>query len=164
MLTVMKIESRLEALGLLLPAPAVLPQGVEIPFAWARVRGDRVYISGHGPLNQDGSPAGPFGTVPTEVTLEEARRSARLAILAILSSLRTELGDLDRVTTWLKIDGHINAEPGFSETTAVINPVSELIVDLYGSEAGKHARTAIGAPALPLNLPVIVAAEVEIVQ
>ena len=96
------------------------------------------------------------------MTLEDAQHSARLATLAMLSSLQTALGDLDRVTAWLIIDGHINAEPGYPHTTAVINPVSELIVQLYGPDAGRHARTAIGAPALPLNLPVVLAAQVEI--
>jgi enamine deaminase RidA (YjgF/YER057c/UK114 family) len=158
----MIVESRLDALGLILPAPVALPISVAIPFAWVRVHGNRAFISGHGALNPDGSPAGPFGKVPIEVTLEEAQHSARLATLAILASLKTTLGDLDRVTAWLTIDGHINAQPGYGQTTAVINPVSELIVELYGSEVGQHARTAIGAPALPLNLPVVLAAQVEI--
>jgi enamine deaminase RidA (YjgF/YER057c/UK114 family) len=116
----------------------------------------------HGALRPDGSPAGPFGLVPTEVTLEDAQHSARLATLAMLASLKTALGDLDRVTAWLTISGHVNAEPGYRDTTAVVNPASELIIDLYGVDAGQHARTAIEAPALPLNLPVVIAAEVEI--
>ncbi len=158
----MNIEARLQTLGLTLPAPAALPEGVEIPFDWVRAHQDRAFVAGHGPLNADGSPAGPFGKVPTEVTLEDAQRSARLAALAMLASLRTALDDLDRITAWLTIDGHVNAEPGYGETTAVINPVSDLIVELYGPEAGRHARTAIGAPALPLNLPVVLAAQVAI--
>lgn len=158
----MKIESRLETAGLILPAPIALPPGAEIPFDWARVRGNRAFVSGHGSLQADGSPAGPFGKVPTEVTLQEAQDSARLAALAMLASLKTALGDLDRVTAWLTISGHVNAEPGYAQTTAVVNPVSELIVDLYGAEAGAHARTAIGVTALPLNLPVVISAEVEI--
>jgi enamine deaminase RidA (YjgF/YER057c/UK114 family) len=156
------IESRLQTLGLTLPAPAALPSGLEIPFAWVRAHRDQAFVSGHGPLNSDGSPAGPFGKVPTEVTLEDAQQSALLATLAMLASLKIALGDLDRVTAWLTIDGHINAEPGYPHTTAVINPASELIVELYGPDAGRHARTAIGAPALPLNLPVVLAAQVEI--
>jgi enamine deaminase RidA (YjgF/YER057c/UK114 family) len=158
----MDIERRLEELGLTLPAPAALPVGVETPFAWVRVRGNHAYVSGHGALRPDGAPSGPFGTVPTDVSLEDAQHSARLATLAILASLRTTLGDLDRVVAWLMVDGHVNAEPGYAQTTAVVNPASELIVDLYGTDAGTHARTAIGAAALPLNLPVVIAAEVEI--
>ncbi len=158
----MIVENRLEQLGLALPAPIQLPAGVQTPFAWVRVRGNRAFVSGHGALQLDGSPAGPFGRVPTQVSLEQAQHSAELAALAILASLKAALGDLDRVVAWLTLDGHINAEPGYPSTTAVINPVSELIAALYGPEAGQHARTAIGAPALPLNLPVVLAAEVEI--
>jgi enamine deaminase RidA (YjgF/YER057c/UK114 family) len=158
----MQIERRLEQLGIGLPAVARLPAGVEIPFAWVRVRGTRAHISGHGALGPDGSPAGPFGKVPSEVSLEEARESSRVAALAILSSLKNALADLDRVTAWLTVSGYINADPGYNQTTAVINPVSELILDLYGPDAGAHARTAIGVAALPLNLPVVIAAEIEI--
>lgn len=158
----MEVERRLEALGLSLPPAAVFPPGVEIPFAWVRLHGDRAFVSGHGALDANGAPAGPFGRVPDEVSLEEAQRSGRLALLAILASLKTALGDLDRVTAWLTVSGHINAEPGYAQTTAVINPASELIVSLYGAAAGTHARTAIGAPALPLNLPVVISAELEI--
>jgi enamine deaminase RidA (YjgF/YER057c/UK114 family) len=102
--------------------------------------------------------------VPNEVSLEEAQESARLTALAILANLRRELGDLDRVTNWLVVNGLVNAEPGYPQTTAVINPFSQLILAVYGPEAGAHARTAIGVAALPMNLPVIVSAEVEIAK
>jgi enamine deaminase RidA (YjgF/YER057c/UK114 family) len=158
----MEVERRLEERGLTLPEPTALPSGVEIPFAWVRVRGNRAYVSGHGALDLNGSPAGPFGSVPHDVSLEAAQRSAFLASLAMLASLKSALGDLDRVTAWLTVSGHVNAEPGYPQTTAVLNPVSELILDLYGTERGAHARTAIGVAALPLNLPAVISAEVEI--
>ena len=63
---------------------------------------------------------------------------------------------------WLTVNGYVNAEPGYRQTTAVINPCSELILDVYGTEAGAHARSAIGVASLPLDLPVVVSAEVEI--
>jgi enamine deaminase RidA (YjgF/YER057c/UK114 family) len=100
----MDIERRLDELGLTLPPPAALPPGVEIPFAWVRVRGNRAFVSGHGALAEDGSPAGPFGKLPSEVTLQEAQHSARLATLAVLASLKTVLGDLDRVGAWLMVN------------------------------------------------------------
>ncbi len=158
----MDVERRLEQLGLALPAAAVLPAGVEIPFAWVRIHGDRAFVSGHGALDVSGAPAGPFGKVPGEVSLEEAQHSARLATLAILASLKTALGDLDQVGAWLMINGYINAEPGYRQTTAVMNPCSELIAALYGADAGRHARTAIGVATVPLNLPVVISAEVAI--
>jgi enamine deaminase RidA (YjgF/YER057c/UK114 family) len=158
----MHVERRLEELGLVLPALATLPAGVEIPFAWVRVHGERAFVSGHGALDASGTPAGPFGKVPSEISLNDAQHSARLATLAILSSLQTALGDLDRVSAWLMINGHVNADPGYRETTAVMNPCSEFIVDLYGPDAGTHARTAIGVATVPLNLPVVISAEVAI--
>jgi enamine deaminase RidA (YjgF/YER057c/UK114 family) len=158
----MDVERRLNELGLTLPAPAALPAGLEIPFAWVRVRGNRAFVSGHGALAAAGSPAGPFGKVPGDVTLQEAQHSARLATLAVLASLKTALGDLDRVSAWLMVNGYVNAEPGYPHTTAVMNPFSELIIDLYGTDTGSHARTAIGVTTVPLNLPVVISAEVEI--
>jgi enamine deaminase RidA (YjgF/YER057c/UK114 family) len=100
--------------------------------------------------------------VPTEVTLEQAQQSARGAALAMLASLQRALGDLDRVTAWLMANGMVNAEPRYPHTTAVINGFSEVVLSLYGAEAGRHARTAIGVAALTQNLPVVVSAEVEI--
>ena len=157
-----QVGRRLQELGLELPAETKLPPGVEIPFRWIRSRGSRAFVSGHGALTLDGAPSGPFGKVPNEVSLEEAQESARRTALAMLATLRRELGDLDRVTSWLVVSGFVNAEPGYPQTTAVVNPFSELILAVYGSEVGAHARTAIGVTALPLNLPVVISAEVEI--
>lgn len=157
-----RVVERLNELGLELPGEAKLPPGVTIPFQWVRVRGSRAFVSGHGALAADGSPLGPFGTVPSEVSLEDARASARLAVLSMLASLQREIGDLDRIVAWLMLFGNVNADPGYGQTTVVVNPASELLIDLYGVEAGSHARTAIGMAALPLNLPVILAAEVEL--
>ena len=158
----MRIEQRLDELGLVLPQAAQVPPGIRTSFSWVRVRGDRAFVSGHGALAPDGSPAGPFGRVPTEVSLEEAQGSARSTALSVLGSLKRALGDLDRVTAWLMVHGMINAEPGYGQTTNVINGFSDLIVELYGEDVGQHARTAIGVAALPLNLCVVIAAEVEI--
>ena len=158
----MEVERRLQDWAWSCPRARTFPVGVKIPFAWVRVRGNRAFASGHGALDANGTAAGPFGRVPDNVSLTDAQCSARLAVLALLSSLKAALGDLDRVTAWLMVNGHVNAEPGFGQTTAVINPASELILHLYGPDAGAHGRTAIGVAALPLNLPVVVAAEVEI--
>jgi hypothetical protein len=65
------------------------------------------------------------------------------------------LGDLDRVTAWLMVNGYINAEPGYPQTISVMNPFSDLITDLYGTDTASHARTAIGVAAVPFNLPVV---------
>jgi enamine deaminase RidA (YjgF/YER057c/UK114 family) len=155
----MTFEQRVSELGLQLPPEPLLPPGVRIPFEWVRLVDSRCVLSGHGALGLDGAPAGPFGRVPSEVSLEAAQESARLTVLAMLSSLRIALGSLDRVRDWATLTGFVNADPGYPQTTAVLNPASDLLLEVFG-EHGRHARTAIGVAALPLNLPVIMSAEV----
>jgi hypothetical protein len=96
------------------------------------------------------------------VTLEQAQESARRATLSMLASLARAIGDLDNVAAWLTVSGFVNADPGYPWVTLVMNPASRLLLDLYGPEAGSHARIAPGVAALPFNLPVIIAAEVEL--
>ena len=79
-----KIEDRLAELGLVLPAP--LPPVMRLPFAWVNVRGDVAFISGHGPQEANGSPAGPYGPVGSEVSVEQAQASARKVALSMLAS------------------------------------------------------------------------------
>jgi len=157
-----KIEAKLQALGLVLPEPMKTPTGMRLPFAWVRVRGNRAFVSGHGPLNPDGSLAPPFGKVGKDVTPEQAYQSARLTALAILASLKRELGDLDRVVAWLRVFGMVNSAPGFNQQPSVINGFSDLILELYGPDAGNHARSAVGMAELPLGIPVEIEAEVDI--
>ncbi len=157
----MHIEAKLEELGLVLPEPMQVPQGLRLPFAWVRVRGNRAYISGHIALNPDGSVAQPLGKVGAEVTAEEGYQSARLVALAHLAGLKRVLGDLDRVSAWLRVFAMVNAAPGFNQTPLVTNGYSDLILELYGPEVGTHARSSIGMM-LPLNAPVNCEAEVEI--
>lgn len=158
----MKVEARLEELGLVLPEPLQTPPGLVLPFSFVRVRGDRAYVSGHGALNPDGSLAGPFGKVGAEVSVEQGYEAARLTALAVLASLRRALGDLDRVSAWLRVFGMVNSAPDFDRQPNVINGFSELILELYGPEAGGHARSAVGMAALPLGMPVEIEAEVEV--
>jgi enamine deaminase RidA (YjgF/YER057c/UK114 family) len=156
-----RIEARLAQLRLELPQPMQAPPHVRLPFAWVRVRGKRAFISGHIALNADGSLAAPLGRVGAEVTPEDGYRSARLVALAHLASLQRALGDLDRVTAWLRVFAMVNVAPGFNETPRVTNGYSDLILELYGSDIGAHARSSIGM-IIPLNAPVNCEAEVEI--
>jgi enamine deaminase RidA (YjgF/YER057c/UK114 family) len=156
------IEERLNRLRLVLPQPVKAPAGVRLPFASVRVYGERAFISGHGPFLPDGSLAGPFGKVGAEVSVEEAIQSARLTALSILGSLKRELGDLERISAWLRVFGMVNSAPGFDRQPQVINGFSDLILDLYGPERGAHARSAVGMAELPFNLPVEIEAEVAI--
>ena len=156
------IDARLTALGLALPRPLQLPPGVVLPFPWVRVVGTRALISGHGPTNADGSLAAPRGKVGTDVSPEQAYAAARLTGLAILGSLQRELGDLDRIAGWTRVFGMVNSAPGFNRQPAVINGFTDLIIEVFGAQAGAHARSAVGLAELPFDIPVEIEGEVEI--
>ena len=151
------IEDRLRGLDLQLPTPLAAPPGVRLPFELVRVHGDLGYVSGHGPF--DGDRLLVTGRVGAEVSVEQAYEAARATGLSILASLKQELGDLDRVTGWVKALGFVNCAEGFNVTPAAINGFSDLILDLWG-DAGRHARSAIGAGELPFGMPVEVEAVV----
>jgi enamine deaminase RidA (YjgF/YER057c/UK114 family) len=154
-----RIEKRLEERALSLPRPFIAPPGLELKFSWVRVSGGYAYVSGHGPL--DGNDVLVKGKVGADVTLEQAYEAARLTALSMLASLEQELGDLDRVTGWVKALGLVNCAPGFNLTPAVINGFSDLVVELWG-DAGRHARSAIGAAELPFDMSVEVEAITEV--
>jgi len=156
------IEDRLAALGLVLPAPIKPPPGVVLPFQFVHVVGKRALISGHGPQNADGSIAQPLGKLGRELTVEQGYAAARLTALSILASLRRALGNLDRVSQWGRVFGMVNSAPGFNRQPSVINGFSDLILELYGPEAGGHARSAVGMAELPFDIPVEVEAEVDL--
>jgi len=158
----MRIERRLTELGLELPPPLPLPPGLTLPFPWVRLWPGRAFVSGHGPQQPDGSLTPFLGQVGLDVTEEQAYDAARLTALGVLASLRRALGDLDRVTGWLRVFGMVNTAPGFTRTPAVINGFSDLILELWGPGAGAHARSAIGVAALPFNIPVEIEAEVAV--
>ena len=152
----MVIEQRLAAHGLTLPEPLRMP----LPFPWVRLHDGRAFVSGHGPQNPDGTLLEPLGKVGMDVSPEQAYAAARATGLAILGSLQRALGDLDRVTAWLRVFGMVNVARGFTATPPVINGFSDLILLLWGPEAGQHARSAIGVAELPFGIPVEIEAEV----
>ncbi|SEK87609.1 Enamine deaminase RidA, house cleaning of reactive enamine intermediates, YjgF/YER057c/UK114 family [Roseateles sp. YR242] len=154
------IEQRLEQLGLSLPAQIQPPPGVHLPFAFVQQHGARVLISGHGPLNPDGTLAQPLGKVGRDLTVAQGYEAAQRTGLAILASLQRALGDLDRIKSWTRIFGMVNSAPGFHEHPAVINGFSQLILDLYGRDQGQHTRSAVGMAELPFNIPVEIEGEV----
>jgi len=151
----MKIEAKLEAMGLMLPAPLVPPGNFEL----VTVHGDLAYVAGHGPF--DGSTLLVEGLIGRDLTIDQAYEAARLTALSILASLKRELGELDRVTRWLRAVGYVHCAPGFARNAAVVNGFSDLIVELWG-EAGRHARSAPGQGPSPLNVPIIVDAIVAV--
>ena len=155
-------DERIRELNLNLPKPIILPPNVEMQFSWVRISGNRVFISGHIALNADGSVSEVTGKVGGEVTVEQGYEAARQTGLAILSSLKRELGTLNNITAWLRVFGMVNVEPGFVKTPLVINGFSDLILDIFGKEIGNHSRSAVGMAELPFGAPVEIEAEVEI--
>src|SRR5438046_9830269 len=101
----MSIDERARQLGLILPEAFKSPTGAAYPFSWVRVRGNRAYLSGHLPLNPDGTLAEPRGKLGDGLTIEQGAEAARLVGLAMLGSLKRELGELERVTAWLRVRG-----------------------------------------------------------
>ena len=146
------IEDRLVHLGIELP-PAFTPIA---NFALTARTGSLLFVSGHGPTS--GSEVVFSGRVPSEVSMEEAYRAARLTALNCLRSLQDELGTLDRVKRFVKLLGMVWSDPDFTGQSQVINGASDLLVEVFG-EAGRHARSAVGMAALPMGIPV----EVELV-
>jgi len=155
-------EERLAELGFVLPEPLRMPPGAKVPFPWVRIVGSRVLISGHGPTTADGALATPLGKVGKEVTEEQAYMAARLTGLAILGSLKRELGSLSRIACWTRVFGMVNSAPGFTRQPTVINGFTDLIVNVFGPERGAHARSAVGMAELPFRIPVEIEGEVEL--
>lgn len=153
------IEQRLDELSLRLPAPMAPPAGADFPFALVRLSGGYAYASGHGPA--DGGEYLVQGKVGDTLTVEKGYEAARLCALSMLAGFKETLGDLDRIAGWVRAVGYVNCTPGFPHTFLVVNGFSDLILELWG-EPGRHARSAPGVAALPLDIPVVVEATVEL--
>ena len=128
-------------------------------FELVTVNAGVAYVAGHTAI--DGSTVLMHGTVGGDLTLDEGYQAARLTGLSILASLKQALGDLDRVTRWLRAVGYVQAAPGFHDNAKVVNGFSDLIVELWG-DLGRHARSAPGQGPSPLNVPIIVDAFVAV--
>ena len=143
------IDARLNELGLTLP-PVAKPVASYIPVVVAEKAG-LVFVSGQVPL-KEGKPLA-LGTVPGDVSIEQAQACARQCVLNGLAAVKAEIGSLDRIKRVVKVGVFVSCEKGFTEQPKVGNGASELLVAIFG-EAGKHARAAVGVPALPLGVPV----------
>ncbi len=152
----MNPESRLRELGLQLP-PAAAPKGLYRP---AVTVGNLVYTSGHLPAAEDGALI--TGRVGADMDEQAGADAARRAGLAILATLRSHLGSLDRVRRVVKVLGLVQCTPDFTKQPAVINGCSQLLADVFGPEAGVGARSAVGTSALPLGAAVEIEAVFEI--
>ena len=139
------VEAKLASMGLALPAPLQLPSSNRQPFV--RV-GGMLYLSGHGSALLADESLARRGKVPSEVSEEEAHRTARGVALKMLATIRQALGSLDRVAQVVKLTGFVNADPEFEAPNQVINGASDLFYELYGETAGRHARSTMGVAAL----------------
>lgn len=144
----MSAEAKLKELGLVLP-PAPKPIGLYKPLL---IVGDLAYLSGHGPLNSDGTLH--TGRVGDDLSLEQGQAAARQTGLALLATLRASLGSLDRVVRLVKLLGLVRSSDGFDQQPAVINGCSQLFVDIWGTDLGIGTRSALGTNALPSGIAV----------
>ena len=154
----MNPEARLTELKLELP-PAPRPVAVYRPLVAV---GNLAYVSGHGPLKTDKTMI--TGRVGGDLDLESGKAAARQTGLAILATLRGELGSLDRVKRVIKVLGMVNCTPEFCDHPQVINGCSELFREVFGPENGVGARSAVGMGSLPGNIAVEIEAVFEIQQ
>jgi enamine deaminase RidA (YjgF/YER057c/UK114 family) len=152
----MTIESKLAELKIELP-PAPKPAGVYKP---ALVVGNLCYFSGHGPLKSDGKLI--TGRVGDDVDQQAGYDAARQTGLAILATLKAELGSLDRIVRVVKLLGMVNCTADFQAHPAVINGCSELYAQIFGSDHGVGVRSAVGMGSLPGNITVEIEGVVEI--
>lgn len=156
------ISNRIRSLGFTLPEPMRLPPDLVLPFQFCKVSGNRLLLSGHLPLEQDGTIWPIKGKVGDSVSIEDAFKAAQQTTLAMLSTLERELGSLDRISQWLKVFGMVNTAPGFTDTARVVNGCSELLIQIFGSEIGSHTRSAVGFAEIPFGCPIEIEAELEI--
>jgi enamine deaminase RidA (YjgF/YER057c/UK114 family) len=147
-------EDRLRELKIELPA---VPKPASIPIVPCVRVGDMLYVSGHTPVRSDGKTV--VGKLGADMDVKQGYDAARLVALRVLSVVRSELGSLDRIVRVVKTLGMVNCMPDFTQSPAVVNGFSELLVELFGDAAGKGARSAVGMASLPGGVPV----EVEVI-
>ncbi len=149
-------EERLDSLGIqLAPPPSPFANYVR-----AVQTGNLVFLAGHGPYLPDGTYI--TGKLGQDLTLLEGYVAARQTAILLLASLKQEIGDLSRVTRIVKVNGMVNATADFTDHPNVINGCSDLLVEVFGPEIGKHARAAVGMNSLPIGIAVEIDMVVEV--
>ena len=145
-----QVEKKIGALGLELP-PAPPAAGIYYPVV---ISGNHLYVSGQGPVQSNGELI--KGKVGKDLSLEEGQLAARQVGLTMLSTIKAQIGDLDKIKRLIKTLGMVNCYPEFEQHPQTINGFSQLMVDLLGEEFGKGARSAVG-----MSLPANIAVEIE---
>lgn len=153
----MSAEARLAELGIKLPK---VPTPVA-SYVNAVRTGRLLFVSGGIPFDPERRYN---GKVPSQINLPLAQEAARRAMLDRLAVIQHELGSLDKVTRIVQVQGFVNSDPDFGEQPMVINGASDLLIEIFGEEIGKHSRVSVGAGALPLHVAVEVALIVEVAE
>jgi enamine deaminase RidA (YjgF/YER057c/UK114 family) len=153
----MTAEDRVRELGLDLSRPAA-PVANYVPTVRT---GNLVFTSGHVPAAGPGG-SRPSGKLGADFDVEQGYQIARGVAVAMLASLRAEIGSLDRVCRIVKVLGMVNATPDFTQHPRVVNGASDLLVEVFGDAIGKHARSAIGVASLPSDVPLEIEMVVEV--
>jgi len=152
---VQDVEAKLKQLGIKLPTP---PKPIANYVGSVRT-GNLVFMAGLGPRKEDGTYMA--GRLGQDTSIEQGYQAARLTGINQLAALKAELGDLNKVKRIVKVLGMVNSTPTFTEQPKVVNGFSDLMVEVFG-DRGKHARSAVGMAALPMNIPVEVEMIVEV--
>lgn len=148
------IEEKIKSIGINIPVPPT-PAGSYIPLVKT---GNLLYVSGQIPL-QDGKVV--FTGKVSDENIETAQKSARICAINILAQLKKELGDLEKISRFVRLSGFVNSVPEFTQHPKVINAASDLLYEIFG-DVGKHTRIAVGVSSLPLNSMTEIDAIVEI--
>ncbi|MEM8965866.1 MAG: RidA family protein [Bacteroidota bacterium] len=149
------IEQKLEEMGVTLyemPPPTA-------NYVRAVRSGNLIFLAGHGPMKPDGKNV--TGKLGKDLSVAEGKEAARYTAIALLSTLKEEIGDLDQISRVVKVHGMVNSTPDFTDHSQVMNGFSDFMVELFG-ESGKHARAAVGMGSLPGNIAVEIEMVVEV--
>lgn len=151
----MSIENKLKDLGLTLPK-SLSPQASYLP---AKQTGNLLFVSGQAPILDNGFIY--TGKVGTQVSIEDATEAARLCVMNLLATVKSQIDTLDNITNIVKLQVFVNSEVGFTKQHIVANGASKLLFDIFGDK-GMHARTAVGTNQLPLDIIIEIEAIIEV--
>ncbi|MCR9138542.1 MAG: RidA family protein [Alphaproteobacteria bacterium] len=146
-----RVEAKLEAMGITLPEPLVLPSANRTSGVLV---GNMLYLSGHGAALLEDQSVRRRGKVDVDITEEEAYATARALAIKMIATIKHHVADLDRVERVVKILGMINAHPDFERQNKVLNGASDLFFEVFGPEVGCHARSSVGVEGLVDRQPV----------
>ncbi|EAQ13049.1 enamine deaminase RidA (YjgF/YER057c/UK114 family) [Maritimibacter alkaliphilus HTCC2654] len=153
-------EDRLAALGLTLPPPATRPPGVALPFTFVNVRGQRAVFSGHLRHDMTGKIDGLYGRFGETHDTDAGYAAARGVALSVLANMKDELGELSRIAGWVRVFAMVTSTPEITDQHLVANGFSDLIIEVFGPDASRHARSALGVASLPMGFAMEIEGEV----